>query len=59
MAKQQRMALLTGVCILAMFEAWLRGGSGALGVGLWICFIGSIWTCAARVKAIAGRLGGG
>jgi phosphatidylglycerophosphate synthase len=59
MAKQQRMALLTGVCVVAMLEAWLRGSSVALGVGLWGCFIGSIWTCAARLKGIAGRLGGG
>jgi phosphatidylglycerophosphate synthase len=56
LAKQQRMALLTGVCVLAAVEAWLRGSAVALGVGLWVCFIGSVWTCAARLKAIAARL---
>jgi phosphatidylglycerophosphate synthase len=56
LGQPQRMALLTGVCVLAMLEAWLRDSSIALGVGLWICFIGSMWTCAARLQAIAAGL---
>ncbi|MGL5138073.1 MAG: CDP-alcohol phosphatidyltransferase family protein [Beijerinckiaceae bacterium] len=59
MAKQQRMALLTGACVVVMFETWLRGSGAVLGMGLWICLIGSVWTCAARLQAIAAGLSKG
>jgi phosphatidylglycerophosphate synthase len=58
MAKQHRMAALTVVCLLAMVETWLRGFSALLAIGLWAVAIGSLWTCWARTRAIADRLGG-
>ncbi|MGL4634529.1 MAG: CDP-alcohol phosphatidyltransferase family protein [Beijerinckiaceae bacterium] len=57
MAKQHRMAALTGVCLLAMLETWLRGHSAILGIGLWMLVIGTVWTCVERTRAIAGRMG--
>jgi phosphatidylglycerophosphate synthase len=58
MAKQHRMAALTIVCLLAMFETWLRGESALLGIGLWVVAIGALWTCVERTRAIARNLNG-
>lgn len=53
MAKQHRMAVLTVSFLLASVEysAWQTRGS--LHFGLWVIFIGSCWTCVARLQAIA------
>jgi phosphatidylglycerophosphate synthase len=57
MAKQQRMALLTAACVLALVETAALGSGIVLVGGLWIALAGSLWTCAARIRAIAARLG--
>lgn len=57
MAKQHRMATLSLVCVVATFETWLQGQSGALVFGLFVVMLGSVWTCVERTRAIAGQLG--
>lgn len=56
MAKQHRMALLTATCVAALVEALALGHTTVLLVGLWVAFVGSLWTCVARTRAIAARL---
>jgi phosphatidylglycerophosphate synthase len=56
MAKQQRMAVLTGACLLAPLEAWTFGSGWSLAAAGWAIFIGSLLTCALRLRAIAAQL---
>jgi phosphatidylglycerophosphate synthase len=56
MAKQQRMALLTGTCVLAFGERLLRPESDLLAIGIAGAAAGCLWTCIARMLAIAERL---
>jgi len=57
MAKQHRMALLTGACALALVEAFVWQERYVLLVVAWIVLIGALATCVTRLKAVAGRIG--
>jgi phosphatidylglycerophosphate synthase len=57
MAKQHRMALLTGACALALVEAFVWQERYVLLIAAWIILTGSLATCVMRLKAIAGRIG--
>jgi phosphatidylglycerophosphate synthase len=57
MAKQHRMALLTGTCLAAAVERWSLGSAVLLEAGLWLAAAGSLATCVTRTRAIAARLG--
>jgi phosphatidylglycerophosphate synthase len=58
-AKPQRMALLTGACVLALIEAQLHEGGYVLAIAAAVIAIGSAATCATRLRAIAAQLAGG
>lgn len=58
MAKQHRMALLTGACTLALVEAFIWHERYVLLIASWIILLGSLVTCGTRLKAIAGRIEG-
>jgi phosphatidylglycerophosphate synthase len=53
LAKQQRMAVLTGACVLGAIELWLHPTQWALLVAAWLIAVGSIVTCITRTLAIA------
>ena len=53
LAKQQRMAALTGACVLGAVELWLHHTQWALIAAAWLIAVGSIVTCATRTFAIA------
>ncbi|MET0526767.1 MAG: CDP-alcohol phosphatidyltransferase family protein [Microvirga sp.] len=57
MAKQHRMALLTGACVLALVEAFIWQERYVLLIAAWIILLGSLATCVTRLKAVAGRIG--
>lgn len=57
MAKQHRMALLTATSLAALVEAVVLGHTTVLLLGLWVVLIGTLWTCVARTRSIAARLG--
>ncbi len=57
MAKQHRMALLTAACVAAFAEAIAFGHGVVLLGALWVVTVGSLWTCVARTRAVAARLG--
>lgn len=62
MAKQHRMAAMTGACLIAAAEPWIPGGQG-LGKGALagvsgLIFMSSCVTCWTRTAAIARRLRG-
>jgi phosphatidylglycerophosphate synthase len=57
MAKQHRMALLTGACVLALVEAFIWQERYVLLVAAWIILTGSLATCVTRLKAVADRIG--
>jgi phosphatidylglycerophosphate synthase len=57
MAKQHRMALLTGACVLALVEAFIWQERHVLLIAAWIILIGSLATCVTRLKAVAGHIG--
>jgi phosphatidylglycerophosphate synthase len=58
MAKQQRMAVLTGACVIGAAE-WLLTGTGyALIAAAIIIAVGSVVTCITRTLAIAAQLKG-
>jgi len=59
MAKPQRMAVLTGACLLAAGESALFGSHWALAAAAWIIALGALLTCATRLRAIAGALRAG
>ncbi len=59
MAKQHRMALLTGACALALVEAFIWQERYVLRIAAWIVLVGSLATCVTRLKAVAGRMGQG
>ncbi|WP_223788696.1 CDP-alcohol phosphatidyltransferase family protein [Marinicella meishanensis] len=52
MAKQHRMALVTGVCLLAIIELWLFASHYVLYVGLWVLVLGSAITVYRRLRLI-------
>jgi phosphatidylglycerophosphate synthase len=56
MAKQHRMAALSVACLIAIPETLLHTTSNLLEIGLWVVMLGSVWTCIARTRAIAGQL---
>jgi phosphatidylglycerophosphate synthase len=56
MAKQQRMAVLTGACVLGAIEWWISRSPWALTAAAWIIAVGSLITCGTRVVAIARQL---
>jgi phosphatidylglycerophosphate synthase len=56
MAKQHRMAALTGACVLGAVEWWINGSQWALIAAAWIIAAGSVLTCATRSIAIARQL---
>ncbi|WP_457090658.1 CDP-alcohol phosphatidyltransferase family protein [Microvirga sp. P5_D2] len=56
MAKQHRMALLTGACALALVEGLIWQERYVLRIAAWIILIGSLATCVTRLKAVAGRI---
>jgi phosphatidylglycerophosphate synthase len=56
MAKQQRMAVLTGGCVIGAVESWLNGTHWALIAAAWIIAVGSVVTCGTRTVAIARKL---
>ncbi len=58
MAKQHRMALLTGACALALVEAFIWQERYVLLLAAWIILIGSLATCVTRLKTVAGRIEG-
>jgi phosphatidylglycerophosphate synthase len=53
LAKQQRMALISAGCIIAVFEAWLNGTQYTLLITAWLVLIGSLITCGTRTFAMA------
>lgn len=57
MAKQHRMALLTGACALALAEAYFLNERYVLWIAAWIVLAGALATCVTRLKAVAGRIG--
>jgi phosphatidylglycerophosphate synthase len=56
MAKPQRMALLTGACVLAMFEDYLGLRGQVIALALVIMVAGMLVTCARRTARIASDL---
>lgn len=56
MAKPHRMAVMTAGCLLGAAEQALTGTTIALIVAAWVVAIGSLLTCATRIRAIAERL---
>lgn len=56
MAKQHRMAVLTGACVLGAVEWWVNGSQWALIAAAWIIAVGSFITCGTRAFAIARQL---
>lgn len=52
MAKQHRMAILTGASLLAIIETWVSSTHYILLIALWIIALGSLWTCWRRAQAI-------
>jgi hypothetical protein len=50
------MAVMTAGCLLGAVEQSLNGTMVALIVTAWIVAIGSLLTCATRIRAIAVRL---
>jgi len=57
MAKQHRMALLTGACALALVEAFIWPERHVLLIASWVILLGSLLTCGTRLKAIAEKIG--
>lgn len=56
MAKQHRMALLTGACVFALAEAYLLNERYVLRITSWIMLAGALATCVMRLKAVADRI---
>jgi phosphatidylglycerophosphate synthase len=59
MAKQHRMAVMTGACVIAagLAATGFEHGSGwPLYAGLWVVLLGSLWTCARRLRLIGDAL---
>lgn len=56
MAKQHRMAVMTGGLVLNVIEALTLGTFYALSITLWIIALGSAATCVTRTQAIALQL---
>lgn len=58
LAKPQRMALLTGACVVAWIESHLYSGGVMLFVASAAIALGALATCGARLRAIVGALQG-
>ncbi|HEY3643899.1 MAG TPA: CDP-alcohol phosphatidyltransferase family protein [Gammaproteobacteria bacterium] len=58
MAKQHRMAVMTGACLLAIVEQGLRGSDYALEAAVVVIGVGALITCVTRTLGIAARLKG-
>lgn len=56
MAKQHRMAVLTGGCALGAIEIAINGTLYSLQAAAWIIALGSVVTCVTRTRAIARQL---
>jgi phosphatidylglycerophosphate synthase len=56
MAKQHRMAVLTGGCLLGAAEIAASGTQYSLHAAAWVIAVGSLLTCATRTRAIARQL---
>jgi phosphatidylglycerophosphate synthase len=56
LAKQQRMAVVTGACLLAAILLPLGFGGDVLMLGLWIVILGSAYTLVRRARDIAAGL---
>lgn len=56
MAKQHRMAVMTGACVLAAIEQPMFGTMYALTLASWVVALGSLATCVVRTWAIAVQL---
>lgn len=55
-AKQHRMAVATGACLLGSVELYVYGSRYALMIAIGVIAAGSIITCIARTRAIARQL---
>lgn len=53
LAKQQRMAVLTLACLVAMLEQWLATPAWSLWLAAWLIVLGSALTCILRARDIA------
>jgi len=56
MAKPHRMALLTGACIVSMFENYLGLGGKTIALALIIMIVGMLVTCIRRTRRIVADL---
>lgn len=56
MAKQHRMAVLTLACAAALAESLMAGTRYALLAAAWTILLGSLATCATRLRAVAAGL---
>jgi phosphatidylglycerophosphate synthase len=56
MAKPHRMALLTGACVVAVFENWLGWGGQTIAIALLVMLVGMLVTCARRTLRIVADL---
>jgi len=56
MAKQHRMALLTGACVFSAFEQYLGLRGQIIGFALIVMVLGEIVTCARRTSKIVADL---
>jgi hypothetical protein len=52
MAKQHRMAVLTGAAVLAAFEPWVLERQAVLAAALWIVALGAALTAGLRARRI-------
>ncbi len=59
LAKPQRMALLSGVCILAFVESLFRDALTVPALGVAALVLGTLATCVVRTRALAERLEAG
>jgi phosphatidylglycerophosphate synthase len=57
LAKPQRMALLTGACLLALVETWVHPGGYVLTLAAAAIAAGSLATCVTRLRVMAAQLG--
>jgi len=58
MAKQHRMAVMTGGLVLNLLESLTLGSFYVLSLTLWAIAVGSALTCVTRTQGIAGQLKG-
>ena len=56
MAKPQRMAVMTGACLIAAAVHHRGWDGGVLATALGIVILGALWTCVRRTRAIVAGL---